>query len=547
MGFKRVVQLLFSLIILGGVVVFGMSGFYHEAPWVVAPWIGSAKVDIAGQRLSANTQEITAKISRREIPLLANFTELRRADFRGSGCYREIAAWAAAHPEVETLYTVPLPNGDGADNTVESLDLSWLTKDTLPATLDSLRYLPSIRSVNLGEVGGERLSMQDMLALRETIPEAEFSFSSQIGGASVSGDAVSIDLSGIGHEDIQPAAIILSCMKNLRSVELGSESSSQMAWEDIALLKATCPAASFHYSFTLYGKECTLDTEKLDFRGVKVTDNGDALYPVLSCMNNCSYLDMDSTGVDDEALARIRDLFPQTKVVWRVWFGEYYSVRTDTERILASKPSVAGMIYDASVLRYCTDVKYLDLGHNYDLEDISFTMYMPKLEIFICAMDAITDISGLKNCTRLEYLELNSTNVTDLSPLKGHTALRHVNIASCPNIRDISAFFDNPALERLWIGRNTPVPSEQIIRMREIAPGCKINTTVDEDPTAGAWRFTDYDPEIPKYYWVPRYELLRNQMGYNYQEYSFYWLDPLCDLEAPEEYRGKFGKEVYGL
>ena len=36
-------------------------------------------------------------------------------------------------------------------------------------------------------------------------------------------------------------------------------------------------------------------------------------------------------------------------------------------------------------------------------------------------------------------------------------------------------------------------------------------------------------------------------MGYNYQEYSFYWLDPYCDLEAPEEFRGKFGKEVYGL
>ena len=82
--------------------------------------------------------------------------------------------------------------------------------------------------------------------------------------------------------------------------------------------------------------------------------------------------------------------------------------------------------------------------------------------------------------------------------------------------------------------------------MRELVPGCKVNTTTD-DPHGDAWRFTRYDPEEPKYYWVPRYELLREQMGYNYQEYSFYWLDPYCDKEAPEEYVGMFGKEVYGL
>ncbi len=123
-----------------------------------------------------------------------------------------------------------------------------------------------------------------------------------------------------------------------------------MSWEDIALLKASCPGATFRYRFTLYGKEVDLDTEKLDFRGVQISDNGDALYPVLTCMNRCSYLDMDSTGVSDAALEKIRDLFPQTKVVWRIWFGENYSVRTDTERILASKPTVGGMIYDLSLI-----------------------------------------------------------------------------------------------------------------------------------------------------------------------------------------------------
>ena len=161
-------------------------------------------------------------------------------------------------------------------------------------------------------------------------------------------------------------------------------------------------------------------------------------------------------------------------------------------------------------------------------------------------MTAITDISPLRSCPNLEYVELNSTNIADLSPLENCKGLHHLNIAGCPKIKDITPLYGLTELERLWIGRDTPVPAEQAQRMKELVPGCKVNTTTD-DPHGDAWRFTRYDPEEPKYYWVPRYELLREQMGYNYQEYSFYWLDPLCDKEAPDEYVGMFGKEVYGL
>ena len=165
MGFKRVVQLILTVILLGGAILFGMSGVYHEAPWIVAPAIGSAKIELGGQRLSANAEQITAKISRREIPLLEYFTELRSADFRGSSCYREIAAWGETRPEVELRYSVPLPDGTIVDNTVQSLSLEWLTADRISELLDALTYLNEVSAVSLGEVGGERLSMQDMLRL----------------------------------------------------------------------------------------------------------------------------------------------------------------------------------------------------------------------------------------------------------------------------------------------------------------------------------------------------------------------------------------------
>ena len=546
MGFKKVLQRLLALLILGGALVFGMSGVYHEAPWIVAPLFGSVKVELGGKRVSAASDHVKAVIGKRDLEQLEYLTRLKNADFRGSSCYQEIAQWSEAHPEVTVLYSVPLPNGQMVDNNSQELDLTWMSSADVQPMRDTLTYLPDVRVLRFGEVGGEKFSLQDMQEIRMDCREAEFHFNAVIDGKVYDGEATSLDLRDARREDMQALTAVLMCMNRLESVELGSESTGNIAWEDIAMLKSNCPNVQFHYSFTLYGKTVDLDTEKLDYRGIRVSDNGDALFKVLSCMNRCSYVDMDSTGVSYQSLEEMQKRFPNTKIVWRVWFGDNYSVRTDVERILASKPSVGGMIEDASVLRYCTEVKYLDLGHNDDLHSLSFAASMPKLEVCIIAMTDITDISPLANCPNLEYLELNSTNIADLSPLQNSTGLHHLNIAGCPKIKDITPLYGLTGLERLWIGRDTPVPAEQARHMKELVPACNINTTTD-DPHGDAWRFTAYDPEIPKYYWVPRYELLREQMGYNYQEYSFYWLDPYCDKEVPDEYRGMFGKEVYGL
>ena len=546
MGFKKVLQRLLALLILGGALVFGMSGVYHEAPWILKPLFGSVKVELGGHRVSATEDKVKAVIGKHDLKQLEYLTNLKSADFRGSTCYREIAAWSEAHPEVTVLYSVPLPNGQTVDNNVQELDLTWMSSADVQPMRDVLTYLPNVRVLQFGEVGGGKFSLQDMQEIRMDCREAEFSFSAVIDGKVYDGEATSLDLRDARREDMQALTAVLMCMNRLENVELGSESAGNIAWEDIAMLKSNCPNVQFHYSFTLYGKAVDLDTDKLDYRGTRVSDNGDALFKVLSCMNHCTYVDMDNTGVSYQSLEELQKRFPNTKIVWRVWFGDNYSVRTDAERILASKPSVGGMIEDTSMLKYCTDVKYLDLGHNDDLADLSFVASMPKLEVCIIAMTAVTDIRPLASCPNLEYLELNSTNIADLSPLQNLTGLHHINIAGCPKIKDITPLYGLTELERLWIGRDTPVPAEQARHIKELVPTCTVNITT-EDPHGEAWRFTAYDPEIPKYYWVPRYELLREQMGYNYQEYSFYWLDPYCDKEAPEEYKGMFGKEVYGL
>ena len=425
---------------------------------------------------------------------------------------------------------------------VETTELTAVIQSEDVAKLDGFSYLTraDLSGSSCWKEISEWAAEHPMLDLKYTVTLPD--------GTVLDNSTTELDLTSLGHAAAAEAAEALACLPSVTYINLGTQSGRQdaLTLSDVRAIHEACPNTALDYILNLYGHEIDLDAESLDFRGTEISDDGAALMEALPLMTRCTYLDMDSTGVSNEALAKIRDQFPDIEVVWRVWFGTNYSVRTDVERILASKPTVGGMIYDASVLQYCTKVKYLDLGHNDELSSIDFAASMPDLEVLIIAMTAVTDISPLANCPKLEYLELNSTNIADISPLKNSTGLHHLNIAGCPKITDITALYGLTQLERLWIGRNTPVPSEQVSAMKAAAPGCTINTTAD-DPHGGSWRYTGYDPEIPKYYWVPRYELLRNQLGYNYQEYSFYWLDPLCDKEAPAQYKGKFGKEVYGL
>ena len=331
-------------------------------------------------------------------------------------------------------------------------------------------------------------------------------------------DAVVIDLRGASPVDYRTFRSAAPYLHKLRSVELGNDTESAISWADIRSLQKAAPTAEFLYSFKLYGKEFTLSDAEMDLNHIRLDDQGALVRDVISCMPKLRYLDMDFCHVDDEHMAAIRDDFPDIKVVWRIWFGGSYSVRTDVEKILASAPGTAGdlKVSNTESLKYCTDVKYLDVGHNEILKDISFVAYMPKLEVAILAMLYVKDISPLANCTELEYLEIQTNKITDLSPLKNLKKLHHLNIAYNFELEDITPLYGLTELERLWIGAYTPIPEDQIAEMHRRIPNCVIETTY-ADPHAG-WRYGN-----------ERYDLLIEQFGYDKAAYSFSWKDPLYE------------------
>lgn len=295
-----------------------------------------------------------------------------------------------------------------------------------------------------------------------------------------------LDLSNIRKADVAEACEVFADMPNLEYVAIGDET-NDLTWEDLDQLYAAAPDARFNYGFTLYGQSLNTFDRVLDFNHYTMPDNAEGVKQILPYMRNCTTLDMDSCGISNEVMQSIREAYPDINVIWRIWFGYNYSVRTDVTKILASKPSVGGDITneDAQVMKYCTNLKFLDLGHNEKLDDFSFISELKDLRVAVLSITALSDLTPLSNCKELYYLEAGNTDIVDLSPLAACTKLQHLNVGTCFELKDISPIYDLD-LKRLWLGSGDPVPAEQVAKMRELHPGIEIDTTCPTGLEGGA-------------------------------------------------------------
>ena len=496
-------------------------------------------IELAAGSFDERTESLSAVISKDELPLLDGFTELKALDLTGSTCYDAIADWAKAHPDIEVTYSVIMPDGQSLAPDIESIDLSAVPAEPAKADLDTLIYFPKLRSVELGVLNG-RFSPEDIKSF--TVENSGITLTGQVDmlGEKYDMYTESFDLSRLSHEN---AAEVLAAMRyfaDIKSIDLGSEEMNDLSFDDVAAFEDAFPEAEFSYDFTLFGTPCSVNTKKVNLSQIKMDDNGEAVRAALRCMKKCDYLDMDSCGVDSEHMAEIRDEFPQIEVVWRVFFGWNYTARTNTDRILASAWSGEGELGygNEEELKYCTKVRYLDIGHNMHLDNIDFVAYMPDLEVLITYREeSLKDISPLANCKKLEYLELiYDTDLTDLSPIAGLTELRHLNIAGSTRITDITPLYGLTKLERLWIsGYNTAIPREQIEEIRELLPDCVVDSEGGALTGSGnvGWR-VDHDDEDNKT-WNPRYYELRETFGYKNSPYCYNYTynDPYCYSPYP--------------
>ena len=499
-----------------------------------------------------NVSSISHRLESGETAKLAYLPDLERADFKNSSNFEEIYEWALAHPEVRVSYEVTLPQGASYDPESHTADFTALDPKAADAASNLyLRYIlglegvkldlskwsmeemasyaaayPQWKTIGTKDIG--RASAEEFAAFRQAMPDAEIKADIEVGLTTVPADAESIKFDGSDKGAVKHLSVAAPYMAALKSVDFGEDTEGHDNLPAVYAFLKDNPEIKVDYKFTIFDRTPGIHDIKLDLNHRKMTDQGEEVREVIACMPELKWLDMDSCGVDDEHMAAIRDDYPDVKVVWRVWFGtrKTYSVRTNALRILASAPENAGSLTPASAasLKYCTDVKYLDIGHNEYLYNIDFVRYMPNLEVFIVMDGTISDISPLESCPHLEFCELFTNRITDLSPLANAKELKHLNINWNQRLSDITPLYGLD-LERLWIGIINKVPKEQIEEFKRLHPDCEVNDTCIDSHDGWRW---DEDRN-----YFPRYALLREQMGYHYPEggtdYVFYWMDPLYE------------------
>ena len=350
----------------------------------------------------------------------------------------------------------------------------------------------------------EEASSEELVAepTPEPTPEPKVYYNVSIAGKTVSTAIQTLDLSYIKSSDVDEVCSILPELTELEYVYLsgGTEDGSSEAtssavtneetesegststgltFSDLDKLYAAAPDVLFAYEFTAFDKTINTYDEVLDLNHITMEDEGAQVLEILPYMRNLKTLDMDSCGVSNEAMDSIRQQYPGVEVIWRIWFGTGYTVRTNVTKILASKPSWGGEITNEQVqqLKYCTNLKFLDLGHNENLSDFSFVAYLTDLRVVVVSMAALSDLTPFSNCKELWYMEAGNCDITDLSPLAECTKLEHLNVGTNLDLKDISPLY-NLNLKRLWLGIGDPVPTEQVEKMKELHPGIEIDTSV---------------------------------------------------------------------
>ena len=413
---------------------------------------------------------------------LENYKNLKLLDATGSTAYPALEVYARSHPDVDLIYTVDLGKKTVAHGTPE---ITLIAEETdYDALMTNLAFLKDTQKLTLPKT---ILTADELSNLQNAYPDLEISYTLGLAGQEFTADTTTLDLSQLTSGQINAAQETLARLPQLETVELmRSDGTSSLSQSDVEWLVNAAPNAAFHYTFTLFGKEISTNDKRVEFKNLSLTESDiPALKQALAIMTGCEAFVLDNCGLDNETMASIRAEYPRTELVWRIQFGKY-SAWTNAETIRA----VYNVFDDTCEnLKYCWRTKYMDIGHNETLTDLSFVAYMPDLEIMIASGCAVKELNGFENCKKLEFLELAYCyKLESIDPLAGCENLKNLNICYS-KVSDLHAL-DGLPLEQ-FMCKQTRVPADEQKIFKEIHPDCVTNF-YGKEPYAGAgWRYKD--------------------------------------------------------
>ena len=467
------------------------------------------------QRALDAVEDYTGVLSADELGMLEQYRNLKSVDLRGSVCYDALARYSESHPAQEVRYTVPL-GGQENDSKVTALTLEP-DSFSFDELTEKLRCLPSLTLLTLSRT---TLTAEEIASLRESFPERTIRYTVPLLGRELGEHTRTLDLSVLQPEQLDEAITALRLLPLLERVELtDAEGGNALDWDTVKKLQDAFPEICFSYRFELFGQLVSTEDERIEYVRVPIGNEGvNELRRALPLLKSCRYFLLDNCGIDNELLAQLRDEFPQTKIVWRLYI-EYIGFLTDIKVLHLTWMWTNQNI---QILRYCNELEYFDIGHN-TISDISFMAYLPNLKYAILSYNYVRDVSPLANCKKLEMLELYFCHLLeDISPLAECESLKLLNV-SATKVHDISPVFKLKNLERFYCIMNYGIPEEQQEQIYEELPDCWITFNQEIDKAVG-WSF-DAAGGVRAQWYLDMYKIFR------------YRAEPYFFGDYPEEFQ----------
>lgn len=448
-------------------------------------------VPIANQRFDNQVTQLTlpAETDAASLDLLRYFPNLTSVDARSCTCYDALVSKSLERKDISFAWQVEIA-GVTVANTDTSLDLAGQTLDA-ETFLQDLYYLPALTTV---DITNTNISAEDGAAIEARYPNIAFSRTIDLFGVKVNTDATELDLTQAAITDEAQLGDALAALKQLASCDLTGQT---ISFETMDALKSRFPLVAFSFSFDLFGQQLTPETTEVNLQGQTFT-SAEEVAAGLAHLPALTLCDLSGTGLSNEQMVQLQGQFPAVKFVWLVQVGAW-QIRTDivafTTQNRKAFPNDAAVFTkigntklndeDAAALQYCTDLVYLDLSNNM-ITDVSFVKNLTKLRLLSIGINKVTDISALSSLTELEFLEIYANPIVDYAPLAGLTKLTHLNCART-GLADITPLTGMKQLKMLWMMNNKQLAKDDLTKLTEALPDCTIYAK-GTNPLSADWR-----------------------------------------------------------
>lgn len=273
--------------------------------------------------------------------------------------------------------------------------------------------------------------------------------------------------------------LALASMPSLKTVD----ATASTEYEALLSLREMLPDCDVRWVYEFQGERYPSDTTEL-----KVTDMT-GLEDALRYLPSLTDVDLLEAGAVIEDLDRFSEIRPDVFWLWEFRFHGFI-IRTDVQVYSSLQP--LGFIphdneYYYPILKYCTKLRALDLGHN-SLTDLTLIGKMTELQVLILSDNRITDASPLANLHELIFLELFlNGEIEDYSFLNELTKLKDLNLCYCKTCENLDFLAYMPDMEFAMF-KYTGVTDEILGEWQERMPDTRFVLHGDLESTGEGWR-----------------------------------------------------------